>query len=548
MKSTKKVLSLLLAVVMMVGMLAGCNAKKDPAELFVNALNMYHDAVEENALVKLMNQAAEGGSVAVKMESGEGEDKTVIDMTTYLNAAGNAASLVLNIEAEGQKIDAQMTLNQKKVTLGTSLLKDAYGIDLEKAKENFPTSLFGTKGANMLELDEESEAELLAALDEFATAMKKEAKDVDLYDVLMNALKENATFAADTKTPVTIDGKEVKNTTVTATLTKNNVKSIVNKMIAELEAQELVDEFLTQYNEEAKAEAEWSGEEAVTYENMNAVVDAMFEGKGDEDVVLTMKMVLDAKHDAIMIFEVTAEETIKVELGADPKNVTKVVISYPTEEYPVDSTEPVTKVEKLTIDIKKGSTSEEYQILDEKGNGLTLVINKAHKEVTFTAVEEGKAQADEAYSFKYELTDNLFSFTMTDEGDEWTEPSTVTVTVTAKAESPVKHDNYKDLLTMTEEDFQKLMEELAPILEDMGMGGSAEPDVEYEYYEDGETVKSEKYIYEDGSYDVYEYFEDGTMDAITSYDADGTVVSRIEVDAEGNFVEVDVKDEISAEA
>ena len=92
MKSTKKVLSLLLAVVMMVGMLAGCNAKKDPAELFVNALNMYHDAVEENALVKLMNQAAEGGSVAVKMESGEGEDKTVVDMTTYLNAAGRQRS------------------------------------------------------------------------------------------------------------------------------------------------------------------------------------------------------------------------------------------------------------------------------------------------------------------------------------------------------------------------------------------------------------------------------------------------------------------------
>ncbi|MBQ8806268.1 MAG: hypothetical protein IJZ68_07285 [Bacteroidaceae bacterium] len=543
MKSTKKVLSLLLAVVMMVGMLAGCNAKKDPAELFVNALNMYHDAVEENALVKLMNQAAEGGSVAVKMESGEGEDKTVVNMTTYLNAAGNAASLVLNIEAEGQKIDAQMTLNQKKVTLGTSLLKDAYGIDLEKAKENFPTSLFGTKGANMLELDEESEAELLAALDEFATAMKKEAKDVDLYDVLMNALKENATFAADTKTPVTIDGKEVKNTTVTATMTKNNVKSIVNKMIAELEAQELVDEFLTQYNEEAKAEAEWSGEEAVTYENMNAVIDAMFEDKGDEDVVLTMKMVLDAKHDAIMIFEVTAEETVKVELGADPKNVTKVVVSYPTEEYPVDSTEPVTKVEKLTIDIKKSSTSDEYKMLDEDGNGLTVVINKAHKEVTFAAVEENKTLSDDAYSFKYELTDKLFSFTMTDEGDEWNEPSTITVTVNAKAESPVKHDNYKDLLTMTEEDFQKLMEELAPILEDMGMGGTEEPDVEYEYYEDGETVKSEKYTYEDGSYEVIEYAEDGSLLAMTSYNADGTVENRIEVDSEGNFVEVETENE-----
>ena len=532
MKSTKKVMSLLLAVVMMVGMLAGCNAKKDPAELFVNAFNMYHDAIENNAIVKLFNQATTGGSVAVKMESGEGEDKTVMALTTYLNAAGNTSSFILNIEADGQKLDAQMTLNQQKVTMGTSMLKDAYGIDLEKAKENFPTSLFGTKGANILELDEEDEAELLAALDELTAAMKKEAKKVDLYQLLMNALKENATFVADTKTPVTIDGKEVKNTTVTATLTKNNMKSIINKLVTELEAQELVDEFLKTYNETAKSEAEWSGEEAKTYENMNAVIDAMFEDKGDEDVVLTMKMVLDTKHDAMMMFEVTAEETIKVEFGADPKNITKVVVSYPTEEYPVDSTEPITKIEKLTINIKKGSTSAEYQMLDEDGNGLTLVINKAHKEITFAEVQEGKVQSDDAYSVKYELNDNMFSFTMTDEGDEWSNPSTITVTITAKAESPVKHDNYKDLLTLTEEDLEKLVEELTPFLEDLGLGGTSEPDIEYEYYEDGETVKSMKDVYADGSYDLYEYSENGALTVMTKYDAEGNVIQRIEIDAE----------------
>jgi hypothetical protein len=310
--------------------------------------------------------------------------------------------------------------------------------------------------------------------------MQKESKDVDVYELFMEALRANATFAADTKTPVKINGKEVKNTTVTATITKSNVKSIVNKLIADLEMQEFVDEMLQTMNENAKAEAEWTDEEAVTYENMNAVVDELFKDKNDDDIVLTIKLVLDKKYDAIMVLEVTAKETVTIEFGADPQNITKVVITYPTEEMPIDSTETITKMQKLTLDIKKSSTSLEYKILDEDNDGLVIVVNKAHKEITFATVSKGNVDSDDAYSFKYELTDNMFSFTMEEEGDEWNDPMTLTITVTAKADSPVHHDNYKDLLTLTEDEFVDLFKELAPLMNEFQPGGDTE------FTEDGE--------------------------------------------------------------
>lgn len=488
MKSTTKILSVLLAALMIVGMFAGCSGKeKDPAELFVNALDMYHDAVSENKVVKLIEDATTNGSMAIKVETGEDDEKTKFDVTAYMNAAGNAASLVLDAEIEGQKIDAQMLMDQKKVVIGTTLLKDAYGIDLEKAKDNFSSSLFGTAGANMLDLDEESEKEIIAALDELATALKQEAKTVDVYQLFIDAFKANAKFTADTKTPVTIDGKEVKNTTVTATVTKSNVKSIVNKLITDLEMQDLVDEMLNTMNAAAEEEAEWSGEPAVTYENMNAVIDEAFEGKGDDDTVLTVKMVLDTKHDAIMVLELTADETVKIELGADPKNVTKVVIHYPTEEMPVDSTEPITKTEKVTIDINKSNTSTEYKMLNETEDGFVIAINKAHQEVTLAEIIEGEVQSDEAFSFTYQLTDNQFSVTSPIEDSNRDSIGVVSITFTAQAESPVKYDDYKDLLKLTEEDFANLMMELAPL---MGEDIPVEPDMDFDVtLEDGITLE-----------------------------------------------------------
>jgi hypothetical protein len=463
MKSTKKVLSLLLVAVMVVGMLAGCSGKeKDPKELFVNALNKYHDAVEDNAVVKLLKDAATGGSVQAIVTEGEGETAQTMDVTAYLNETGDAASMVLNTAMNGKDINVQLLLDKNKVVVGSPIFTKQIGLDFTKAKENFPTSLFGTKGLNLLDLDEESEKELLKYFDELTEMMPQEKKNVDLYQLLLTTLTDNATFTADTKTPVTIDGKEVKNTTVTATITKNNIKSIANKLVTELELQEYVDSTLEQLNELAKYDVE-DGEEPVVYKTLNDVINEEFKDKGDEDVVFTIKMVLDTKHDAIMVLELIGEETVKVEFGADPTNITKIVISYPTEELPVDSAEPITKIEKAIINIKKSSTHVEYELLNEEQNGLALVINKAHKEVTFTEIKEGKTQADNAYSFKYDLTADKLSVTFTDEEDG--EVMSLTLVVTAKAESPVKFDNYLDLLTMSKDDLQQLLNDFCKFFE-----------------------------------------------------------------------------------
>jgi hypothetical protein len=188
-----------------------------------------------------------------------------------------------------------------------------------------------------------------------------------------------------------------------------------------------------------------------------------------------------------MVLELTADETVKIELGADPKNVTKVVIHYPTEEMPVDSTEPITKTEKVTININKSNTSTEYKMLNETEDGFVIAINKAHQEVTLAEIVEGEVQSDEAFSFTYQLTDTQFSVTSPIEDSNRDSIGVVSITFTAQAESPVKYDDYKDLLKLTEEDFANLMMELAPL---MGEDIPVEPDMDFDItLEDGITLE-----------------------------------------------------------
>ncbi len=454
MKNMKKIISLLLVIVMAVGVLAltGCSGKKDPAELFINAFNTYNDAIKKHDLYKIATEALKGGSLTVGLETTAEDEELKVNGTLYFDETGKAISLKADAAMGENQFDAAFLLNNEKLVIGSSLLGNAYGIDISKAKENFPTSLFGTKGLNMMGLTEEDEQEILKAFDELNAAFNKEQKDVDLYALYTEALKKHADFTLEEKATYKINEEDVKSNIVTAALTKADIKAIMNDIVTGADLQDTLKDLLDTYNESAKAEAEMWGETAITYASLNDIVDEMLEGKNEEDVVLTIKLALDTKHDAIMAMELNADKSkLQIILGKDVKKLSNIKFIMTDNE----------EVSELNITIKDEPARYAIEMLDKELNGLTIVVDRAHKECTMTPVTKGEPDTDNAVTFGYELSADALKLTFDIEGDK------MTLTLKAKDESPIKYTDYKDLLTMSEEDMNKLMEELEPYLQDL---------------------------------------------------------------------------------
>ena len=168
MNRTKKIVSLMLAVIMCFGVftLTGCNNNNTnknltPEERFAAVVDNYVKMAEENDFSKLLTQLPNGGSVAATITGTEEATSVAgkVDFKLYLNK--NQYSATIDADIDGTKINLSAGTDGKKVILATDLLDQAYGVDFATFAEKFPTSLFGTKGSNLLGLTEEDEAELL---------------------------------------------------------------------------------------------------------------------------------------------------------------------------------------------------------------------------------------------------------------------------------------------------------------------------------------------------------------------------------------------------
>lgn len=457
MKTSKKILAMLLAIVMVMGMLSlsGCKAKqKEPQELFMNALQMYKDAIEKNEVVKLMNKASTNGSVSVGAQIYPTSALGDIDMnlTTYMDQANNATSMVVNLKVGEKTYDAQLLLSDKKFILASTLLENAYGIDLNSAVKNFPTSIFGTKGDNIFNLTEEDEKEALKLLEGLVDSMKSTPSDVNLDKTVDDLFVKYAKFAADYDVESDVRGENVKSNVVHATMTKTALKSMVNEMIDIMGAKETVNDLLKTYNEMANVEGMLE-EDIKEFKSINDVIDNMFDKHQDGENVISIDMILDTKHDAIMAMTATVgTDTVKMVVGKNPREIKQVDISITADG----------KTNKLTLTIDEGSTANKYQLIDESQDGIVITIDKAHKKVTLASVNEGNVDEENVYSFSYNLTDNELALTFHDEETKMN----LTVTIKANDKSPVKHTEFKDFLTMSAEDMESLLTELQSYLEE----------------------------------------------------------------------------------
>ena len=303
-------------------------------------------------------------------------------------------------------------------------------------KEKFPTSIFGTEGLNLLELTKEDEAELLNAIEE-ALNKSTTVNNVDVYKLLVDSIVKYGDLTLTENTPALVYGETVDSDLVTVTLTKGDLKAITKDLVAALGMQESLDELFKQYNDMA--------EEDQQFANLDAVIDELLKDYTNDAVVVDIKMNLDMKHSAVMYAEVKVGPNMymMITVGANPAKVEKITVAMHTDEGS----------DTLVINIKDDAAEYKLEFVDEAGkNGGAIVVDRAHQTLALYSIEDG--QRTEEFKLKYDLTDDKLDLIFDYEGVD------VTLTFKAKDTSPVKFDDYTDILDMTMEEMEELVAKL----------------------------------------------------------------------------------------
>jgi hypothetical protein len=465
---TKRIISIALVVVMCFCAVAmtGCSKDMEPSERFFDALSKYEEAVTSNNLYKVLSSCGTNGSIGI---SAKAEDLDIdLNATIYMNEASKSASAVVDFKSSEQDFNVSLGLNNKQMVIASKLIEEKYGMNLENVATDFPKSIFGTQGANLLGLTEEIESELLAQLKEIIDTLNAEQEEIE-GTYFKDLFIKYATFETD-ETPYVIHGEETENITVTATIKKPEIKQLIKELT---EKAKVTDEDIAQLIDVVSD----SNPEFENVKTLDGLLDKMLEDFQDTDTILSIALVLDEKTNGIMAFEVEAglEYEIIVTLSADPENIEKVAVICKSEgdtsKYSIKITDDATK---YCLEVEK------------EGEEEKVIINcdKAHKTITLNTTGEDA----EEIILNYTLSESEFSLATDADG------VALKFTFKSKDESPVDFNNFKDILKLSAEEFTKLAEDLQKLLpeyepelepdsdEDVDLGND---DFDFEFDEDG---------------------------------------------------------------
>ncbi len=454
MNRTKKVISLMLAVVMCLGVFAltGCsnneNKNLTPEERFKAVVDNYNKKIEENDLTKLLTQLPNGGSLAVTIESQEPEmdipmntvsQGGTLNLKVYLNK--NQTSAQIDFESGETKLNLSAGIDGTKVILATDLLDTAYGVDLSQVKDKFPTSIFGTKGSNLLGLTEEDEKELLDGIEEILSAYKKlETPANTETKSLIDMFLARATLTEDKDTPYVVDGESLSNVTLTAKLTKEGLIHLVEDVIAETKTAEDVKKLLDMYN----------SENGTNYQSVSEVLGEALSDFAADAAIVSVKLILNEEKNLPYAVDVKLGENsgILAVFGKDVENPSKINVTVNED----GTTSKFTVINEKAVDKHTLTITE-----DDSKEGVSIVISKFDKTLSLYHIEDGNLIEDDALTFGFELTAELMTLTAEQDGAK------ISITIKAKDTSPIKFDDYKDILTLTEEELIELSEKLETI-------------------------------------------------------------------------------------
>ncbi len=458
-----------IVVAIMIGVLSS-----SPLGLLATGFRNSMEAMQGDAFTALMDQVSNGGSMELSMDlapllqesglplSGTGS------MKIYTDEEAQKTAMTLGVQLGGQKLDASIFANQESVAIASDwLLGDmAYGFSLKNFVKNFNKSVFGPNGACSLGI--EIPENFQVQMDEYQNYAKDTEKiAAQLVTRLMESLEKNSTVEKENATLI-LGGEEVKTTAVIVKIGPDQLAAVVEEMMEYLRTDAELKAYIEEYKDILFASVEADGIDADDF------VKELYQGLDDEDIEDLKKEIQEEEAGLDATFHITksGKQLIGMELffasnmepgklnvyaGPDLENAKEIRF----EMSSGDETAQVTYLVKMDDE----NTFVALLDLNENGEALLKTDVRWDKqtgawEITLTddfdetAVIRGTLEkSDKEISVKLE--------SMEAEGEK----AELGMVVVLRAEDTMPEmPHYNDLLAMTEDDVNSLVNDLGMVI------------------------------------------------------------------------------------
>ncbi|MBO5077864.1 MAG: hypothetical protein J5584_09750 [Clostridia bacterium] len=213
----KKAFIIVLTLVLAAGMImfAGCKKTKNlPADkLMTAAMSQTLDTMETKFAIDEARNMLKNGMFTFSIDIEDPEDPS-------------------------QKFGMDLFLKDNKLVFNMDGAEKAIGIDFGAFAENFPKSILGTKGDNMLNIDSKTEQSIIDIVEKLV-----KEKDVDYSEKITDFVKEHGTMNAEYSVKTKVGGEDKMVNKLTVSFNKTQVEAAGKAIVKELQDNPLMSLF-----------------------------------------------------------------------------------------------------------------------------------------------------------------------------------------------------------------------------------------------------------------------------------------------------------------
>jgi hypothetical protein len=489
-KPIRIILVSLLAVLMAAFVLscASCTAVESPKTLFEKAIPRTSAKMQKLEFVGTAEKAASGGSVEIRCEDLDlgGEDKGSASVVFYANADAKTAAAILSAKLGDKKYEGAAYLSPKSAVVQFEQLlgKDAYGINLAKAKENLKKSVFDTDSDTDYALSERMTEQVNNAIDKINNLSKLEKDGNKLYEKyakkLYKTIADNAEYEKENTEVKIFDESDVPCTAVTVKLDSKAISKAVQSFWKDAKSDSELKKYISDNIITLNIGFEDVGD---LYDKIDDEVEDLVDDLEDSDLTVTVRYYLNKSSGAIMKAELIIRDdngnktTYAVELGKEFKTFEGLKVTVKR-----DGSDAM----YVWLKVTENSKDEFKCVLDSKNAGsmpeFSLKYTKSDGSVKIT-FDDGRTEYTVKLTYKKSGSTHTVTLdSVSVDGEKVELPGKFSVIVNTKAKAPSAPSKYTDILTMKEEDFEDFIEDVQKNAEDIEKefgSGAEEPEFDF---------------------------------------------------------------------
>ena len=437
------------------------------------------EALEKSAPFALAENLGNSGSVAVSIDLSKLSDvlrmdiPATINLTSYADAKSSKGALVFDALLKNKSVvNGTLTFSEEEIAAACDALlgKTAYGLSFKNLAKNLPGSVLDPKSDSDYALPEEIYDWLVSLKNgpiAPAKELTKQGKAVAeaAAQVLLKSLEKNADITKASET-ISIGEKDVKTTAVTIELNGKQAAAVATDLLKWAKSDKDLKKLLTSVTDTYGPLMEYDGQDPDDfidefYEGIDDELDKMGDAEKD-DLDLTCVFYVSNSGGQMVKAEITTKNdygkiVYTLEGGPDWKNPTYISVtqknSYSKQTVTYTVEENTKSQFTAKIKVKADNTSATITFSWDKSSGdLRISSSDLDLKLTGSMTQKGKETTIVLKKLEYD------GMTVKDLG------TTIVLSESAKVPTISKTT---DLLTLSEDDFEDLGEDVKEAVQDL---------------------------------------------------------------------------------